>query len=92
MRRSKLVLWLPAFLVVMFTASFATSEGFTLISKGQLRGELGKPDVTVVDVRTSRDWDSSEWEIKGARRGAPAEAAQWMSEYPKDRTTVLYCA
>jgi rhodanese-related sulfurtransferase len=89
---SKLGLWLLACLIVTFTASFVQAEGYTLISKDQLKEELSKPDVIVVDVRSPSDWDSSEWKIQGARRESPAEAGQWMAKYPKDQTIVLYCA
>ncbi len=92
MTRPKIILWVPVCFIVMFTASFAASDGFTLVSKDQLREELTKPNVTVIDVRTPHDWDSSQWKIKGARRESPAAVAQWMSEYPKDKTIVLYCA
>ena len=57
MIRSKFTLWLLAFLIVMFTASFAGADGITVISKDQLKAELTKPDVIVVDVRTPHDWD-----------------------------------
>ena len=92
MTRSKFTLWLLACLILMFTASFAGAEGFTVISKDQLKGELTKPDVTVIDVRIEREWDSTQWKIQGARRGSPAEVGKWMADYPKDKTIVLYCA
>ena len=92
MIRSKFTLWLLAFLILMFTASFAGADEFTLMSKDQLKGELTNPDVIVVDVRAPHDWDSSQWKIQGARREVPAQAAQWMAQYPKDKTIVFYCA
>lgn len=92
MTRSKLGLWLLACLIVTFTASYARAEGYTVINKDQLKEELAKPDVIVIDVRAPHDWDSSEWKIQGARRESPAEIGQWMAKYPKDQTIVLYCA
>jgi rhodanese-related sulfurtransferase len=78
---------------VIFAASLAYgAEGITMIDKDQLKEELTKPDVIVIDVRAPHDWDSSEWKIQGARRQSPAEANKWMGEYPKDKTIVLYCA
>ena len=68
------------------------AEGTTVISKDQLRENLTKPDVIVIDVRTPNDWDASQWKIQGAQRRLPTEAKQWMSEYAKDKTIVLYCA
>ncbi len=90
MIRSKFTLWLLAFLILMFTASFAGAGDFTVMSKDQLKAELANPDVIVVDVRTPRDWDSSQWKIQGARRESPAQAS--MAGYPKDKTLVFYCA
>jgi len=90
MTRSKFTLWLLAFLILMFTASFAGADNDTVMSKDQLKAELANPDVIVVDVRVPRDWDSSQWKIQGARRESPAQAS--MAGYPKDKTIVFYCA
>jgi rhodanese-related sulfurtransferase len=91
MMRSKFTLWLLACLILMFTASFAGAEGVTLISKDQLKAELTKPDVTVIDVRVESEWNSSQSKIQGARRESPAEVSKWAGKYPKDKTIVLYC-
>jgi rhodanese-related sulfurtransferase len=92
MTRSKFTLWLLACLILMFTASLSGAEELTLISKDQLRGELTKPEVMVVDVRAPHDWDSAQWKIQGARRLSPAEVGQSMAQYPKDKTIVFYCS
>lgn len=82
-----------ALLILFFGASAAGgAEGFTLISKDQLKEELAKPDVIVIDVRAPHDWDSSQWKIQGAVRQLPADVNEWMAKYPKDKTIVLYCA
>jgi rhodanese-related sulfurtransferase len=47
--------------------------------------------VVVVDVRTGRDWKSSEFKIKGAVR-YENDIVKWASTYDKDTTLVLYCA
>jgi rhodanese-related sulfurtransferase len=79
--------------MVIFAASLASGdEGFKLISKDQLKEEMGKPDVVVVDVRATNDWDSAQWKIQGAQRQSPAEVKEWIDKYPKDKTIVLYCA
>jgi rhodanese-related sulfurtransferase len=81
----------PAFLILFLTAQTVYgAEGFSLITKDQLKSELGK--VTIIDVRTHHDWKTSQWKIKGAQRQSPKDPAKWMSEYPKDKTIVLYCA
>jgi len=84
---------LLACLIVILAASLVGgAEGITLISTDQLKEDLTKPDIVVIDVRAPHDWNSSEWKIQGARREAPAEVEQWMANYPKDKTIVLYCA
>jgi rhodanese-related sulfurtransferase len=90
---SNLKFLLLACLIVTFTASFAGgADGFSLISKDQLKQDLTKPDVIVIDVRIPQEWDSTQWKIQGARRESPAEVNEWMSKYSKDKTIVLYCA
>ncbi len=61
------------------------------ISKEQLLPLVGKPDVTVIDLRFGRDWYDSNSKIKGAIREDPMKPGQWMDKYPKDRMLVLYC-
>ncbi len=93
MRLSSFKSSLLACLIVIFSASLVGgAEGITLISKDQLKEELSKPDVIVVDVRANHDWDSSQWKIKGAQRQIPVEAQEWMGKYSKDQKIVLYCA
>jgi rhodanese-related sulfurtransferase len=93
MRRSIFASTLLACLILIFAASlFGGEEGITLISKDQLKEELTKPDIIVIDVRADHDWDSSHWKIKGAQRQVPAEDKEWMGKYSKDQKIVLYCA
>lgn len=52
---------------------------------------LGNPDVIILDVRLSNDWDRSEWKIRGAIREDPEENLKtWAEKYPKDKTLVFY--
>ncbi len=82
---------IPAALVLLLV-SFAFAAGTVKISKDDLKQMLGNPDVTVIDVRTASDWDSSQWKIQGAVREDPANVEKWAAKYPKDRKIVLYCA
>jgi rhodanese-related sulfurtransferase len=84
---------LLACLIVIFAAPMAGGEeGITLISQDQLREDLTKPDIIVIDVRTDHDWDSSQFKIKGAQRQSPVDPKEWMDKYSKDKNVVLYCA
>ena len=67
-------------------------ESAPLFTKDELKAILGTPDTFVLDVRTGRDWSSSEFKIKGAHRADPGDHATWASKYPKTATIVLYCA
>jgi rhodanese-related sulfurtransferase len=78
--------------VIFAASSVGGEEGFTVISQDQLREDIAKPDLIVVDVRTDNDWASSQFKIKGAQRQSPNEAKEWMDNYSKDKTIVLYCA
>jgi hypothetical protein len=62
------------------------------MTKEELKSKLDNPDVVIVDVRVGKDWKGSEFKIKGAVRGNPAEFSSWAEKYPKDKTLVLYCA
>lgn len=63
-----------------------------LISKDELKAKLGTDNVVILDVRTGRDWSSSEFKIKGAVRAAAEDFDKWSTDYPKDQALVLYCA
>jgi rhodanese-related sulfurtransferase len=53
---------------------------------------MNNPDLVIIDVRTGRDWASSESKIKGAVREEPNKAESWADKYEKSKTLVLYCA
>jgi hypothetical protein len=62
------------------------------ITKEELLPLLGKPDVTVIDLRFGRDWYDSNLKIKCAVREDPMKPGQWMGNYPKDKMLIFYCA
>jgi len=63
-----------------------------LISKEELQGALGKPGLTIIDVRSPEDWTKSDKKIKGAVREDPKASKDWSKKYAKDADIVLYCA
>lgn len=83
--------------MVLFTMLFAlvavTAHGGDIprISKEALLKKMNTHSVVVVDVRSGRDWKSSEFKIKGAQR-VDKDIVTWAARYPKDKTMVLYCA
>ena len=84
-------LLLLAFFIVFPIASSNGAAAITYISTAQLKDELAKPGVIVIDVRVEHEWNSSDWKIRGARRESPRDVSEWMSKYQKSDVIVLYC-
>jgi rhodanese-related sulfurtransferase len=61
------------------------------ITKEELLPLLGKPDVTIIDLRLPREWDASNIKLKAAVREDPMKPGQWLDKYPKETMLVLYC-
>jgi hypothetical protein len=77
----------------MFMATpFVVGEEVPRMAKENLKGILDDPNVVVLDVRRSKDWNRSERKIKGAIRENPKLFDSWADKYSKDKTLVLYCA
>jgi hypothetical protein len=62
------------------------------MTKEELKGKLGDPEVVVVDVRSGSSWTDSTTKIKGAVREDPKGVENWIEKYPKDKTLVFYCS
>lgn len=62
------------------------------MSKEDLKAMIGDSDLVIVDVRSGRDWSSSESKITGAVREEPRKAESWADKYEKNKTFVFYCA
>ena len=63
-----------------------------LMSKEELKSQLNSENVTILDVRSGRDWSSSKFKIQGAIRASGSEIGEWSKNYKKDQTLILYCA
>jgi predicted sulfurtransferase len=84
--------WLVATLVVAGLVIPSAIAGVGLMTKEELKAMLDDPDLTVLDVRTGKDWKSSEFKIKGATHVESDAYGEWVGTYPKDQKYVLYCA
>lgn len=62
------------------------------ITKEELRDMIDDPDLVIIDIRTGRDWKSSEYKIKNAVREDPFDVETWLVNYDRKKTFVLYCA
>ena len=79
--------------VLMLTSSaVVAADDVPRMTKEELKAMLNNPDLVIIDVRTGRDWASSESKIKGAVREEPNKAESWADKYEKSKTLVLYCA
>ena len=94
MKNPKTAPW-RGFIVMMLLVGLcmpAIASEIPMISKSQLNQILGNPNVMVVDVRSAKDWQTSDVKIKGAVRKAPQNYESWAVDLPKNKTLVLYCA
>lgn len=72
--------------------TMAVAADVQLMTKEELKPLLGTAGLAVLDVRTGRDWSSSEFKIKGAVRAVSSKFDSWSKSYPNDTRLVLYCA
>ena len=77
-------------LVGLSIISVFAAEDVPRISKEDLKVLLGNPDVILLDVRTSENWQKSEFKIKGAIRRMPKFFDTWVNEFPRDKRLFLY--
>ncbi len=85
---------LTVFMFTIILAVFANSSwsaSVNKMTKEELKDILGNETASILDVRTGRDWSSSEYKIKGAERIDNNILTQ-TKKYPKNQTLVLYCA
>lgn len=62
------------------------------ISKQELREQMTRPGLRILDVRKEGDYAESDFKIPRAIREDPQDVETWMNTYPKDQIYVLYCA
>ena len=79
-------------LMMLMSISTSVAKDVPIITKEELKAQLGSSDVMILDVRKGKDWKSSEFKIKGAVRANPTDFDKWAATYPKEKTLVLYCA
>jgi hypothetical protein len=77
--------------ILLITAAVVAND-VPRMTKEDLKEHLGDPNVIVLDVRTDKDWKTSDLRIKGATREDPTKTDTWLDKYVKDKTFILYCA
>lgn len=78
--------------IVLTISNTVFSNEVKLIDKDELKVMLGNPDLVILDVRSGKDWSSSEFKIKDAVRLTGENREAVMQKFSKDRTLVFYCA
>jgi rhodanese-related sulfurtransferase len=79
--------------IFLFAASVAAmADSVPRMTADELKMHLGEADYQVLDVRTGGDWAGSTVKIAGAERVEPRTVDQWVDNYDKEKTIVLYCA
>lgn len=61
------------------------------ITKEEAKTLINNEDITIIDVRYTKNWNKSEQKIAGAVRENPNELGSWTGKYPKDHKIILYC-
>lgn len=92
MRRSKTAMGFVLAAALIFIIGQAIAMEAPRMTKEELRGMMGKPEVIIIDVRSQSDWDGSKEMIQGAVREDYRKIKEWAGKYPKDKTIVFYCA
>ena len=91
-QRRLLVAVMTGIVLSWMLVTIAQTEEIPRMTKEELKGVLGKPEVIIIDVRSKADWAGSKLKIKGAVREDPKKVASWMDKYSKDKIIVFYCA
>lgn len=83
-----------AILMVSFllAGTVLAADDIPRMTKDELKAILDAEDVTILDVRTGRDWKSSEFKIKSAIRAEAKQIDNWSQNLRKKNRLVLYCA
>ncbi|OPY06385.1 MAG: hypothetical protein A4E67_01491 [Syntrophaceae bacterium PtaB.Bin038] len=95
MAKPILTVFLAALLSLVALAGWssqpASVEQVPRLTKEQVKGMLGKPDVVIVDIRYIRQYEQSDAKIPGAVFVQPEHFDEFVKNHPKkDATYVLY--
>ena len=78
---------------LLFSASslFAAEE-VKIMSTQDLKDNLHAEDISILDVRSERGWEKSEFKVPGALRATWDNFEEWSGSLPKGNRLVLYCS
>ncbi len=78
-------------LTLFFSVAPLAADSVPTMNKDELKSHLGTENLVIFDVRTGKDWSSSEFKVQGAIR-IDGKNLSVVNNYSKDKTFVLYCA
>lgn len=82
---------LVALMLFVAGAAFA-GDGVPRMEPDELLAQIDSPDVVIIDVRRSGDWENSMFMIKNAVRMEYDDVDSWAGDLPMGKIIVLYCA
>jgi len=91
MNRTRILPFLFAVLLLVFSALPVMAESVPTMSGPELFTRLENKNLVLFDVRTDRDWDASTQKIRGAIRMEDGDISI-AKQYPAESIFVLYCA
>ncbi len=78
-------------LALTFIVTPVLAGSVATMNKEELKAQLGSDNLVILDVRTGRDWSTSEFKIQDAIR-VEGKDLSVADNYSKDHIFVLYCA
>ncbi len=70
----------------------ASAADVPLMSKEELKANLGSPALLILDVRTRNQWETSQYKIPSAHWMPKEDIDMWAGNLPHDKTILVYCA
>ncbi len=77
---------------IAYLSGLAMADTIPLMTKEVLKSRLLDADFSILDVRSGKDWKSSEFKISGAIRVIPSTNNEWVDHFDRSKTYVIYCA
>jgi Rhodanese-like domain len=60
------------------------------VTKEDLKEQMGKPGVIILDCRPTEQWTASQQKLPGAVHEDPNDVKSWAHKYPKEAKIVIY--
>ncbi len=86
------IVLLAALLLALAGLSSAAAAEFQLITKEELKPQLGGAELIIIDGRSQAQRAESKVQIPGSVWIAEEKIDSWVKGTPKDKKLVIYCA